>query len=352
MAEFWDNRAKQFLILLITLLSFFICLKCAKYFTNILIILGISILISYLLIGPVDFLTRIVRFRAVAVTLVYTVLFSLLIATSIFVGPKVVKEFGEFTEHIPKIMSSLNQHLYNFQTYLNKSNIPVSIPSIKTGLINKLGNQTLDSLTNILGVASGTFHIIFYTLVTAVISFYFLLDGHKFVNEFTKYIPSKYQHHIQKLVIELDKCLRGFYGGMVKLAFINATVMFTTYLIMGVPFSLLLALWHFLFCIIPTVGGWIGLVPAMLVIAFTDPTKIWIPLVVYEVFTRLIKDNFITPRIMGDAIGIHPVVVLIAILAGLKVAGLLGVLFSLPIFGVLNVIFKYSLEQLSKPQQV
>ena len=117
---------------------------------------------------------------------------------------------------------------------------------------------------------------------------------------------------------------------------------------MKVPYSLLLALWHFLWCIIPVVGGWVGLIPALLVILFTDPLKIWIPLIVYEGFTRLIKDNFITPRIMGDAIGMHPVLVLIAVLAGLKTAGLVGVLFALPIFGVVNVTLKYLLTQLGK----
>ena len=99
------------------------------------------------------------------------------------------------------------------------------------------------------------------------------------------------------------------------------------------------------------VGGGFGLVPAILVIAFTDPLKIWIPLVVYEGFTRLIKDNFITPKIMGDAIGMHPVLVLIAVLAGLKTAGLVGILFALPLFGAINVIFKYSLKQIPKQQE-
>ena len=136
---------------------------------------------------------------------------------------------------------------------------------------------------------------------------------------------------------------------MVKLAAINATVMFCTYMTMKVPYALLLALWHFLSCIIPVVGGWFGLVPAIFVIAFTDPSKIWVPLIVYEGFTRLIKDNFITPRIMGDAIGMHPVLVLIAVLAGLKTAGIIGIVFALPIFGAINVIFKYSLKQLNEP---
>lgn len=351
MSEFWDKRAKQFLVLSGSLLFLFAFIQIAKYFSDIVIIVGISILVAYLLIGPVDFLTRLVRIRTIAVMLVYLFLIGFVIAVSVFIGPKLVKEFGELTQQIPTITQSINQYLYNLQNYLNKSNIPVNIPSIRAELLNKITNQTIDSISNILRFASNTIHIILYILVTAVTSYYFLLDGHKIVYELTKYIPKKYHSHIHEIVSELDKCLRGFYGGMVKLAAINATVMFSTYLTMKVPYASLLAIWHFLTCIIPVVGGWIGLVPAIFVIAFTDPFKIWIPLVVYEVFTRLIKDNFITPRIMGDAIGMHPVLVLIAVLAGLKTAGIIGIMFALPIFGVLNVIFKYLFKMFGEIKQ-
>ena len=348
MSEFWDKRAKQFLVISGIVLLLFTSIKLVKYFFDILAIIGISVLIAYLLIGPVDFVTRIIRARTIAVVIVYLLLLSFIVSVFVLLGPKVVKEFAEFTQQIPEKIDIINKELFNLQAYLNNINIPINIPQAKVELLDKLSNQVLNSFSNILGFASSTLHIMFYILVTTVISYYFLLDSHKIIQGLTTYIPDRYHNHIQNLVVELDKCLRGFYGGMVKLAAINATVMFATYMIMGVPYALLLALWHFLSCIIPVVGGWFGLIPAVLVIAFTDPFKIWIPLVVYEGFTRLIKDNFITPRIMGDAIGMHPVLVLIAILVGLKAAGLVGVLFALPLFGVINVTMKYFLQQFSE----
>ncbi|MBI2995319.1 MAG: AI-2E family transporter [Candidatus Melainabacteria bacterium] len=351
MTEFWERRAKQLLVISGLILLLFVFVKFAKYFADVLVIIGISILIAYLFIGPVDLLTRIVKFRTVAVMLVYLIILGFLITILIFVAPKVTKEFGEFTKEIPNIVNFLDGKVSKLETFLNKNNIYVNLSTVKSIVTTKLTPLTVDPIGNVLGVALSTFHFIFYILVTAVTSYYFLLDGHKIADDITQYIPKKYQCHIRSLITELDKCLRGFYGGMVKLALINATVMFTTYLIMKVPYSLLLAIWHFLWCIIPVVGGWVGLVPALLVIALTDPYKVWIPLVVYEGFTRLIKDNFITPRIMGDAIGMHPVLVLIAVLVGLKTAGLIGVLFALPTFGVLNVIFKYSLKQLQSIEE-
>ena len=348
MTEFWDRRAKQLLVLSGILLFLFVALKIARYYADIFIIVGISILIAYLLTGPVDFLTKIVKFRWVSVMLTYMLLFTFLFGALTFIGPKVKKEFGEFTRQIPEIMLNLDKKVAAVQTFLNKNNIPINLPPATSGISKKFKNLTMESFSNILGVALGTFHAIFYVLVTTVTSYYFLLDGHNIIKELTKYIPNKYQHHIHNLVVELDMCLRGFYGGMVKLAAINATVMFSAYLIMKVPYALLLALWHFISFIIPVVGGWIGLIPAVTIIAFTDPSKILIPILVYEGFTRLIQDNLITPNIMSNAIGMHPVLVLIAILVGLKTAGIIGIVFALPLFGVINVILKYSLKHLGE----
>ena len=171
MTEFWDRRAKQFLVFAGIILLLFVCLKFAKYFADILIVVGISILIAYLLIGPVDFLTKILKFRAIAVMVTYLGLISFFSAILIFVAPKVIKEFAEFTKQIPEIILRVENNTNNLQVYLNRNNISINLPSItsiKSGLLSKFGNLTLDPLGNILGVALGTFHILFYILVTAV----------------------------------------------------------------------------------------------------------------------------------------------------------------------------------------
>ena len=347
MDSFLDKRVKQFLALFVLVISFIAFIKFATYFSEVLVILGTSILIAYLLIGPVDLITKIIKFRWVAVMLVYLILITLITLVMVFIVPKLAKELAQFSKQIPNIINSIEQKILEFQLYLRQNNIPVNLNSITKSISGTFQDITIGDVGNIIGAALGTVHTIFYALITSVISYYFLLDGRKIANDLTDYIPEKYKSHIQNLLNSIDKCLRGFYAGTIKLAAINASVMFITYLIIKAPYAFLLAFWHFIGCIIPTVGGWVGIVPAVIVIAFTNPTLIWVPLVVYEGFTRLIKDNFITPRVMGDAIGIHPVVVLIAVLVGLKAAGLIGVLFAIPIFGVINVILRYFLQQVS-----
>lgn len=347
MESFLDKRAKQFLALFVLVVSFIAFIKFSQYFSEVLVILGTSILIAYLLIGPVDLLTRIIKFRWLAVMLVYLILITLIVLVMIFVLPKLARELAQFSKQIPNIINSTEQKILEFQFYLRQNNIPINLNSVVKSMSSTFKDITIGDIGNVIGAAIGTVHTIFYGLITAVISYYFLLEGRKIADGLTYYLPKQYQNHIENLLGLIDKCLRGFYAGTIKLAAINATVMFITYLIIKVPYAFLLAFWHFIGCIIPTVGGWVGIVPAVIVIAFTNPVLIWVPLAVYEGFTRLIKDNFITPRIMGDAIGIHPVIVLIAVLVGLKAGGIIGVLFAIPIFGVINVILKYILQQTS-----
>lgn len=348
MEELLDKRAKQFLAFTGLILLIIGFIKFAQYFSDVLIIIGTSILIAYLLIGPVDLLTKAVKFRWLSVMLVYLIIITCIVLVTVFIFPKLTKEISQISKQLPNMISTLEQHIYNLQTYLRQNNIPINLSTVAKSISNIFENITIGDVGNIVGAAVGTVHTIFYTFVTAVLSYYFLLDGRNVVNNILNYFPSKYRNNIEELFNEIDKCLRGFYVGTVKLAAINAAVMFFTYVLIKAPYALLLAFWHFIGCIIPTVGGWIGIIPAVIVLAFTNPILIWVPLVVYEGFTRLIKDNFITPRVMGDAIGIHPVVVLIAVLVGLKAGGLIGVLFAIPIFGVLNVILKHVLEQ-SRP---
>ena len=201
MTEFWDRRAKQFLVLSGVLFIIFVSLKFTKYFADIFVIIGISILIAYLLIGPVDFLTKIVRFRAIAVMVVYFLIFSLLTGGFIFLGPKIGSEFKEFTKEIPQITSSIDKKVNTLQSNINNYHIPINLTSFSNNLKKRFSSVTFDPMANILGVAASTFHFMFYLLATAVISYYFLLDGHKIAHEFTKFIPDRYQGNIRELLI-------------------------------------------------------------------------------------------------------------------------------------------------------
>lgn len=347
----WDTRAKQVLVFSSIIFFTYVLIKLAIYFSDIVIILGISVLSAYLLISPVDFFTRFVKIRALGVMIVYLILIASLISLVIFLGPILAEEFTGLYKNIPKFITNIEEIINKVQLKLISNSIPIDLSALTDSIRTTFNKSAINQIGKILSAAIGTVHALVYFIVVSVISYYFLLDGHNMIEGFTKQFPKKIQRDMMILASKIDKCLRGFYGGMVKLAAINAVVMFSTYIIMDLPYALLLALWHFVACIIPSVGGWLGLVPACLVLGFTNPKLIWLPIVVYELFTRLIKENFIVPRVMGNAIGIHPVLVLIAVFAGLKAAGIIGVIFALPLFGVINVTLSHYLGKIKKTKK-
>jgi predicted PurR-regulated permease PerM len=105
--------------------------------------------------------------------------------------------------------------------------------------------------------------------------------------------------------------------------------------IFGVQAALLSALFAGLFMLIPLVGPPLSLLPPVLATVLTDPTKlivVMIPLIILQVLVV----NVLMPRIMGNALGLHPLVIIVSLLIGIKVAGFWGAFFAMPVAGIMS----------------
>lgn len=127
-----------------------------------------------------------------------------------------------------------------------------------------------------------------------------------------------------------------------------ALVMLAIYLALGVPFALVLALILAFFEVIPVIGPPMGFIPVIFVVALNGLDNIHIEriwqvvllLIVINV-AQWLKDNVVAPRYIGNAVGLHPVIIFLAILIGSKLDGLLGVIFAIPAASAINVIGSY-----------
>ena len=151
--------------------------------------------------------------------------------------------------------------------------------------------------------------------------------------------------HADNIRQDLSRCLRGYFVGQVQLAALSGLFMFFVYLFFIPKYALLFAFLQALLEIIPVIGGFLGIIPAVFIIWFNNsPVEALIILGLYLTYTQVIKDNFLTPRIMADAINLHPIIILLVILAGAKLGGLAGIVFALPVAGIINVFIEYILK--------
>ena len=140
---------------------------------------------------------------------------------------------------------------------------------------------------------------------------------------------------------KIDSALYAFIIGQFQIASLTTLVMLSTYFILNVPFALVLGLMQLLE-MLPVIGTWMAIIPCILIVAFsTSLTKALVVLVVYMAYSQIFRDNLVTPRIMGDALGFHPVAIILGLIVGAKLYGVMGVVFALPAMAIFSAFAQY-----------
>jgi predicted PurR-regulated permease PerM len=120
--------------------------------------------------------------------------------------------------------------------------------------------------------------------------------------------------------------------------------MLITYVVLNVPFALVLGLVQLLE-ILPVIGTWTAFVPCLIIVSFTTSVnKGLVALAVYIFYTQIIRDNFVAPRILGDNLGFHPLAIIISLMVGAKLGGIAGIILALPVLALITSIVDYNLE--------
>lgn len=323
----------------------------ASQIKDILYILCFSGLIAYLLVGLVDWIQHhtFIKKRGLVIFLVYLLLFLIFTVFTLVILPTVITQVSNLAERIPLYFDTLTVWFENIKTQSTllpfMQNISLDFSAIASQISSLLTGFSTNIAPKILDFAFDTISFFVYFFTTLVLSVYFLLDGHNLWKRLVSPFPTTIKHHLNLLQKNLDKCLRGFFIGQIQLSSLSGLVMFIVYAILGSKYSLLLALSQIILEIIPVIGGIIAIALTCTVLLFNIGwIKALVAFIIYMIYTQLIKDNILAPRIMSNAIDLHPIMVLLVILLGAKLGGIFGIIFALPIAGILNATVNYYIE--------
>lgn len=333
------------------LLGFGLLWLCSL-FQQVCSIVGYAILLSYILVGPVDWLQKKtpLKGRLFPVALVYISVVTLLVGFVILVTPKLAVQLKILAHEAPGYLDRLEELLLNIP---GLRDLGVSSEFLSREKFAELLRESFDTLAlRLLQFATGTFSFMLFAFASLVLSVYFLIDGPRLWRGVSQLCSPRYLRDLHNLRHELDRNLRAYFIGQVQLASLSGVFVFAMYSSMGSSFALLLGIWQALVEIIPVVGGLIGILSGVIVLLLTqqNPWLALIAFVVYMIYTQLFKDNFLTPRIIGNAIGLHPVVVLLVVIMGAELAGVNGAVFALPLAGIVNVMGGFILSRAAKRQ--
>ena len=324
---------------LVRFLLLFACgwavVQILAYFETVIVIFTFAAIVAFLLSYPVRWLHRYLP-HGVAVTLVFFLGMGILAAITITVGITIVSQGQQLVESLTGFVNSLVPLVERLEVFLQKRNINVDLNAIQ----DEWQKQSLSGVGIGIGYSLKTIQIFFANflnfILIAVVSLFMLLDGERLWNFIIKIVPSRLQ---KKFTYLIKRNFLGFFRGQMILCLFLTTSTFLVFVILQVPFSLLLAVIAGVFDLIPGIGATLG-VGIIFLIVLSQNTWLAIQVVIACIIVQQIQDNFIAPRIMQDALNINPVVVFFALLVGAKVAGLLGIFIAIPITGVCVSLFE------------
>ncbi|MFL5664949.1 MAG: AI-2E family transporter [Ktedonobacteraceae bacterium] len=299
-----------------------------------IVLIGFSALIAYLIYPLVRFFQRHMP-RVLAILLSILVLLAVIGAVLYFVVLAAVQQFALLIGATRDLFVHPEKHA-QFEAFLNK----LSTLGLSTNQLHISGQQVVSylqgAISGVVPILGSIFILMISLLLIATLAVYFMVDGVRIAYWFRHKTPLKYRRGINMFLDEMDHALGGFIRGQVLLATIMAVIVGIGAAIIGVPYVVLLALIVFACEFIPQVGSYIsGAIGVLFAL-----THGWQVALIYLIFVTIMQagvdGQILSPRILGHAVGLHPIISVFALLVGTSLFGLLGALFACPAAGIIQ----------------
>jgi len=291
--------------------------------------------------------------RGLAILLTVLAMLGLISLGFFFLVPLVIEQLSTLVRTTPTIANSANQLLLDVIDALNERQlVPGSDPQefgrrLVTDLFDRAQNLTENLLRSILGLIPKAFNFGVTLFGILFVAIYLLVDVRKVKAVFLKSVHAHYRHDARDLWEAFGQSLSRYLGGLVFVVMIQGVLAAAALYLLGVRYAILLGVWVSVTAIIPYLGAFLGGIPAVIVaLVFGSPlfgssTTTAILTIVAYVLIQQLEGNFLTPRIQGQALHVHPILVLLAVIAGGEVAGLAGVVLAVPALAVFRVLFDF-----------
>lgn len=264
--------------------------------------------------------------RALSVIVLYFALLIILGFFIYFIVPPVIVQLKEFTLNLPYSTSKLSQINLNDTT------------STINQLINSFTSKAAPITGGLISAVVSLFGGVVSAVTVFVLTFYAIVDEESLRKSFSKLVPVERRDRLMMTIKRVGEKLGRWLQGQLALMLIIGVVDGTALWILGIGFSLALGILSGLLEVIPVVGPIIAAVTAVFV-AFITGAPIWKILVAVLIFVAVqqLEGQILVPKIMQKAVGLSPIVVILAILIGNKLLGIGGAVLAVPIAAGIQV---------------
>lgn len=308
-----------------------------------------GILIAYFLDPVVDRMEAVGVPRGIASAMILIAFFLAGLGFVMLLFPALQRQVAELARFIPGMLESIRAYaeplLEDFIARLS----PDSLAEVKTSAVN-FATKGTQWITQFLGsIWSGglaLFNIISLLLITPVVSFYLLRDWDKITVKIDSWLPRDAYPSIRNNLLEIDTTLAAFVRGQASVCLVLALIYSIALTVIGLKSGLLVGLASGLLSFIPYLGAGIGSIIGVGIALFQFSE--WLPILVVGAIFLLgqnLESYILTPRFVGDRVGLHPVWIIFSLMAGGSMFGFTGVLLAVPLAAVIGVLLRFSIAR-------
>ena len=321
----------------------------------------LSGIIAYLLFPVVKFVeTRVLVYkrwpgakRTISVVSVYLAGLAVVAGLLTVIVPESFRQGSRFADAVPELISDARQEVERWSGEYGER-IPQDIrdriesslgnaSSVMIAAFTSIASRTLGGVLNVVSVVIGLAIVPFFV-------FYILKDRDEIFAGLYCTLPVGSRHHAEQVIGIINRALGAYVRAQLTLAAFVAIIVFVGLWIIGVPYALLLGIIAGLAELIPIVGPLLGMLPGVLVALATSPADVFWVIPLY-VGIQVIQNAFITPRVQGNAVNLHPALIMIIIVVASEAAGLWGIVVAVPLVAAARDVFRYFYQQWSESSE-
>ena len=312
----------------------------------------VSMVIAYALNPLVSQLMRIGLSRPQASAIIIGLFVIVIGCAFIAVGPSIKAEIFSLAQDIPRMVNrivslapSLTKALDNILPGHHLSNITGSLSDYTAGALLWVVRMT----GNVVGGGLALANFFTVVVITPIISFYMLKDWPSILNKTADLVPRIFLPTATYLLQKIDVALAAFARGQVLVCLSLACYYSLGLTFVGLDLSLVIGMSTGFFSFIPYVGFFMGLLVGCIAtfVQFSSWLKLVQILMVFGIGAAL-EGYFLTPKLVGNRVGLHPLWIIFSVFAGGHLGGLSGILIALPSATIINVLIRFSVEQYKK----
>ncbi|GIO69091.1 AI-2E family transporter [Paenibacillus sp. FSL M7-1455] len=306
------------------------------FFKVILAPFIVAMIISYVLNPIVCLLADRKVPRGIAVLLIYAVFITCVAVILINMIPVLIEQMEELNEHLPE----MTMHAQSLMNRLDQKLLPDGVMAGVDRWFLQWEDRLAAGISDFIDNIGTTINLVLNIFIVPFLIFYILKDFDVFERAIVSYLPRSRRKATVSVLKEIDLALGNYVRGQFIVCFIIGVLAYIGYMIVGMPYALLMASIVAVFNIVPYLGPFLGAAPAV-VMASTISWKMVLLVIVVNWICQILESNVISPQVVGKKLHLHPIVIIFALLVGGEMAGIVGLILAVPVFAVLKVLLQH-----------